>query len=445
MLTPHLRRRLFHARPQLDFKAIVQNAEGHKINCMNRRTGDTVDAVCRLYGEFRALSAQCQQLETERNRISSAGPIHEENRELAWQLKRKIQALNEDLSIVEMSLLEAGLGVPNVTHPMSPIGSEKANVEVERFGPAIHNTAFHLRDHLELGKALEILDFEAGAKVAGSQSYYLKNQGALLEIALVQYAIKVCLARGFKLVLPPDMAYSWYVRACGFSPRVAGGALPIYTVHPAEERDNTCDSTVALVGTAEIPLAGLYAGRILREEDLPIKMVGYGHCFRPEVGHHGAESRGLFRVHQFSKVEMFCVTREGDSQGAFDEIVEIQKEILGALGLPCRVLNMATEELGASAHCKYDMEAWFPAGQRWGELTSASNCTDYQSRRLAIKYRGAEARNRFAHTLNGTACAVPRVIQAILETHQRADGTVAIPPVLHPHMLDGSTTIRKAL
>lgn len=405
------------------------------------------DSIVQLYSRFKDLTSESQKLEAERNQLSKTVHPTLENRETVKNFKKRLSVLHDQLRLTESHLIDAGLSLPNTSHQASPIGGPDQNAEICKFGPAIA-AGKTVVDHLALGKSLDILDFEVGAKVAGSQQYFLKNQGALLEIALMQYAIKTCLASGFKLMLPPDMAYTSFVRACGFNPRNADAALPIYTVHQEEKDENAVmASKRALVGTAEVPLAAYYSDRILDLQQLPIKIVGFGHCFRPEIGHHGSESRGLYRVHQFSKVEMFAITESSleSSERMFDEIVEVQKKILGELGVACRVLNMATEELGASAHYKYDMEAWFPAGQRWGELTSASNCTDFQSRRLAIRYRAGPGKpNLFPHSLNGTACAIPRVIQAILENHQSPCGTfIDIPPVLHPFMLDGSKRITK--
>lgn len=439
----HVGRRPFHrflARPQLDFKQMCREPEVHRANAASRNVAVPIDELVPLYRSFRELTAQAQALEGERNRLSRTGHGGDLERvkESVLHLKSRLAEVHERIGAIEDRLYEIGVSVPNSTHPETPVGTAALNRELLRFGPPVDREAACL-DHVELGRRLDILDFEAGAKVSGSQHYFLKNQGALLELALTQYAISVCLKHGFKLVLPPDTAYAGFVRACGFSPRAAGGALPIYTVQQ-EEKDAGGHAKKALVGTAEIPLAGYHADQVLDASALPLKTVALGHCFRPEVGHHGAESRGLYRVHQFSKVEMFALSRPEHSQQQFDEIVRVQREILEGLGLSCRVLNMATEELGASAHCKYDIEAWFPGRKGWGELTSASNCTDFQTRRLWTRYREGPGRPlAHPHSLNGTACAVPRTIQAILENNQQPDGSVAIPQALRRFMLDSSS------
>jgi seryl-tRNA synthetase len=434
-------RRSFSLKPRLDYKRICKDYELHRVNAKERKMPCHIDTIKESYEEFCELISRIQNLERSRNELASnrdGARLKEEG----IKLKEETASLRKRLTEIETILDEASMCLPNTTHPDSPFGME--NKVVELFGPAIDKTKGCI-DHLELGKRLNIVDFEAGARVAGSHNYFLRNQGALLEFALIQYALKICLSHGFKLVLPPDMALAKYVPACGFSPRRKDAPLPIYSVFPDEDPDSTRMDRLALVGTAEIPLAAQCADQVLSASDLPLKSVAVGHCFRPETGHHGLESRGLYRVHQFTKVEMFIVCPDDlkASQRHFDEIVQIQKEVLSGLGLSCRVLNMAREELGASAYSKFDIEAWFPGRKDFGEVTSASNCTDFQSRRLNLRYRtSADKRLLFPHTLNGTACAVPRVIQAIIENCQQSDGTIQIPQALHPFMLDDSKMIK---
>lgn len=446
----HLRAAFHAIRPLLDFKQITKNLPMHLENARWRNVPCKAERMASLYDQFRRLTADLQNLEAERNKLAKLNiGCHEvEMRQQAVELKAKASAIKTELGAIEDEMLKEALAIPNHTHPDSPRGGPECNEQIRSFGPTVDPLRTAV-DHIELGKRLGILDFEAGARVAGAQQYFLKDQGALLELALIQYAINICLNRGFRLMFTPDMAYASFVQACGFNPRSGDTALPIYTVHQEEKDSSSADGhRRALVGTAEVAIAAHYANQIidLSKETLPIKVVAFSHCFRPEVGHHGAESRGLYRVHQFSKVEMFAITDDSilSSGQQFNEIIDVQKDILEGLGLSCRVLNMATEELGTSAYCKYDIEAWFPVGRRWGELTSASNCTDFQSRRLAIRTReGPGKPTRFPFTLNGTAAAIPRLIQAILENFQEEDGSVRIPETLHPFMLDGSERITK--
>ena len=292
---------------------------------------------------------------------------------------------------------------------------------------------------------LDLVDFEAAAEVSGSKFYYLKNAAAMLELALVNYAMAKCAAKGFTLLTTPDLVRDTAVEKCGFQPRMAN--TQVYSIE---------NSDLCLAGTAEIPLGGLYADKILEEADLPVRMAAFGHCFRTEAGAAGAATKGLYRVHQFSKVEMFVLATPEQSEAIHEELIELEKEMFDELGLHFKVLDMPSGDLGAPAYRKYDVEAWMPGLDRYGEISSASNCTDFQARRLNIRYRpGADSEaaaaakgqeggkgkkkkakvpTRFVHTLNATACAVPRMIICILENFQQEDGTVDIPAALQPFM-----------
>jgi seryl-tRNA synthetase len=259
--------------------------------------------------------------------------------------------------------------------------------------------------------------------VSGSFFYFLKGDGALLELALINYAIATIAARGYRPHITPDLARPEILEAIGFNPR--GEESQVYSV---EGHD------LALIGTAEITLGGMLSGEILDTASLPHRVGGYSHCFRTEAGAHGKESRGLYRVHQFSKVEMFAFAKPEQSEEMHDEMLAIEREIFDGLEIPYRVMDIATGDLGAPAFRKFDLEAWMPSRNGFGEITSTSNCTDYQSRRLNIRYRDDENRPQFVHTLNGTAIAVPRAIISILENHQQADGSIRIPEKLRPFM-----------
>jgi seryl-tRNA synthetase len=284
---------------------------------------------------------------------------------------------------------------------------------------------FEPRDHLAIAEGLDLLDFEAGARVTGQKFYYLKNELVLLELALQRFALDRIIAAGFSPWLTPDLARRKIVDALAFSPR--GAETNIYSV---------ADTDLDLIGTSEITLGGIHADAILDEADLPVRMAGVSHCFRTEAGSAGRESKGLYRVHQFTKIEMFAITRPEDAEAMLDELVAIEEEIFQALEIPYRLIDVAAGDLGAPAYRKFDMEAWMPGrdGGIWGEITSASNCTDFQARRLRTRFRRAETRrNELAYTLNATAIAMPRTLVSILENHQQADGSVAIPKVLRPY------------
>jgi seryl-tRNA synthetase len=317
-----------------------------------------------------------------------------------------------------------------MTHPDVPAGGEDEGKVLEIIGGP-PQFEFEPKDHLAIGADLNLLDFETAAEVTGQKFYYLINEGALLELALVNYAMMKLLSKGFTPYLTPDLARESILEAIGFNPR--GEETQVYGV---------AGTDLCLVGTAEITLGGLLHDKILRKEEMPIRLAGFSHCFRTEAGAAGSHSRGLYRVHQFSKVEMFAFTAPEESERMHDEMREIEIEIFRELGLCFRVVDIAAGDLGGPAYRKFDLEAWMPSRNGFGEVTSTSNCTDYQSRRLAIRYRDENNQTRFVHTLNGTAVAVPRAIVAILENYQQADGSVVIPEVLRPFM-GGQQVIRR--
>lgn len=442
--------------PLLDYKKLLSDPLTVAQNCRERRVSIDLRALELLYADFRQLTTALQHYQHLRKSLAAEFAKAREadtavsTMEDAHVLKEQIEALKGKLRLVEATLAKAAIALPNTTHPEAPrIQSETDQVAqiggrvVDEFGrmPAL---LAEPADHVELGQRLGIVDFEAGARTSGAAFYFLKGQGALLEQALVQYALDVAIKTGFTPLIPPDIVNSKFIRPCGFFPRAheSETTLPVYTAQIDGDSGET--PLKVLAGTSEIPLAAYHSGQVLSEQELPIKWVAVSHCFRPETGHHGADSRGLYRVHQFTKVELFVIkTNDGPTSDlALQEILNLQRRILTGLDLRCRILDMAPPELGASAYQKYDIEAFFPARSGWGELSSASNCTDFQARRLAIRYRTVSSGAlQFVHTLNGTAMAVPRVIQAILENHQQADGSVKIPKALHRFMLDGSRTI----
>jgi seryl-tRNA synthetase len=269
-------------------------------------------------------------------------------------------------------------------------------------------------------EALHLVDFEGGAKVTGQKFYYLKNEAVLLELALVTFATRVLQDEGFTLFITPDLARRDILEGIGFNPR--GESTQIYNV------ENT---DLSLIATAEITLGGLLADEVLEGERLPLLYAGISHCFRTEAGSAGRESRGLYRVHQFTKVEMFAFTRPEQSEAMHERLVAIEEKIYATLGIPYRVMDICTGDLGGPAYRKYDLEAWMPGRDQWGEITSTSNCTDYQARRLNIRFREKGRKGtRLVHMLNGTAIAVSRAIIALLENGQQADGSIRLPPVL---------------
>ncbi|MCA9246049.1 MAG: serine--tRNA ligase [Planctomycetales bacterium] len=346
--------------------------------------------------------------------------------------KEKARAVREqkDAMLAEVQVLaeqtdELVRRIPNLSHPAAPIGGEDDARDVKLGATPIPQFDFPPLDHVELAQRHDLIDFESGAKIAGAGFYFLKNEAVLLDLALQRYALEVLLEEGFTPAVTPDLARDEILQGTGFVPR--GPETQVYSIE---------NSDLNLVGTAEITLGGMLAGEIIEAERLPIKLCGISHCFRTEAGAAGRASRGLYRVHQFTKVEMFAFTEADQSDAMHEELCRIECRLFDGLGIPYRVIDTATGDLGASAYRKFDLEAWMPgrgeAGE-YGEVTSTSNCTDYQARRLAIRTKGkGEKGTRFVHTLNGTAIAISRALIAVMENYQQADGSIIVPQVLRP-------------
>jgi seryl-tRNA synthetase len=421
----------------LDIKFIRDNLALIRENIANRgiRNADP-DLVVDLYGRRVSVLQALESLRAERNETAQKmkGKLEPEERtkliERGRELKEEIAGLETDVERLAAELDVAARNIPNMTHPDVPAGGEDEGTVLAHIGEP-RTFDFEPKDHLALGADLKLLDFESAANVSGQKFYYLLNEGALLEMALINFAMTKLIAKGYTPYLTPDLARATVLESIGFNPR--GEETQVY---------NVAGSDLCLVGTAEITLGGLLQDRILRRDELPVRLVGFSHCFRTEAGSHGAFARGLYRVHQFSKVEMFAFTTPESSEALHEEMKSIEIEIFSELGIPFRVVDIAAGDLGAPAYRKFDLEAWMPSRNGYGEVTSTSNCTDFQSRRLAIRYRDEENNTRLVHTLNGTAVAVPRVIIAILENYQQEDGSVVIPPVLRPFM-GGQDVIRR--
>lgn len=419
----------------LDLRFIRENKDAVKKNVAARHVEADVEKVVELYDRRNETIQRVEELRKRRNENAAAmkkKPTPEERERLineGKELKQQLPALESELEEIETELFAEASRIPNMTHPAAPHGAdEEANREIARHGEPTRFD-FEPKDHVELGQELDIIDFDAGTKVSGTKFYFLKNRGALLELALVRYAMDILEKHGFTLTITPDIARTEVVEGIGFIPR--GPESNIYNL----EGEDAC-----LVGTAEITLGGYHAKETLPAEKLPIKMAGLSHCFRREAGAAGQFSKGLYRVHQFTKVEMFVYTLPEESDAMLEELREIEEEIFEGLGIPFRVVDTATGDLGGPAYRKYDLEAWM-AGRGesggWGEVTSTSNCTDYQARRLGVRFLqqldGGDKRREFVHMLNGTAIAVSRAIIAILENFQQADGSVRIPKALVPY------------
>jgi len=420
----------------LDPRILASQRDEILESCRRRGLRADVEGACAAYEGVRALKGELDEANRARNDHQAAGKrkLSPEERETHTNagraLKRAAEVIEARLSAAEEELNSLVRTLPNFIHPEVPEGGEEDSRELRRVGDP-PRFDFEPKDHVQLGEALELIDFENARHVTGSKFYYLKNEAVLLELALQRFALDLLRAEGFTLHITPDLARESVLTGIGFNPR--GPETQVYSIE---------DTDLCLVGTAEITLGGLYQERILEEAELPLKLAGVSHCFRTEAGAAGRESKGLYRVHQFTKVEMFTITRPEDSEAMHSELLAFEERFFQALEVPYRVLDIAAGDLGSPAYRKYDIEAWMPTrgeSGAYGEVTSTSNCTDYQARRLGIRFRRKpepgqkKGKVEFVHMLNGTAVAVSRAIIAILENHQRADGSIAIPKALQPH------------
>ncbi len=419
----------------LDLKFVLANVDAVRQNCVNRNMPPDVledfDKAIELEAQRKTLLQEVEEIRRRQNEVAQAtGRERDPERratliEEGKQLKADVAGSEEALKRLEDELWARMVRIPNLTHPEAPIGqTEDDNREIRRVGtPAVFD--FQPKDHVELGKSLDLLDFEAGSKVSGHGFYFLRNEAVLLDLALQSYALQTLIGHGFTPIVTPDLARDQILEGIGFSPR--GPETQVYAVE---------DSDLCLIGTAEITLGGMHADEVIDEENLPIKYVGISHCFRTEAGAGGRASKGLYRVHQFTKVEMFAFTTPEDSNQTHLEMLAIEEELFKGLGIPYRVLDICSGDLGGPAYRKFDLEAWMPGrgdGGEYGEVTSTSDCTDYQSRRLNIRYKPtAQKGTRYVHTLNGTAIAISRALIAVIENYQQADGTIRVPEALRP-------------
>lgn len=402
----------------VDIKKLRENPNYFKKASMRKGYKVDIEAIIALDNQRRDLISQVDNL-----RHEAKAAADQRNKEQGLKLKEQIKTKENELKTAEANFNIQFSQIPNPAFDEVPDGTgEKDNRELRIVGEKRKFT-FEPKDHLEIARRLDLLDFEAGAKISGSQFYFLKNEAAFLELALVHYALDLLYQAGFKIIFTPDLAKERFYLGTGYLPK--GDEAQIYQI---------TDTDLGLIATAEVTLAGYHADEILDAKALPLKYAGFSHCFRKEAGAYGKYSKGLYRVHQFSKVEMFCYAKPEDSQKTHQELLSMEEKIFQGLEIPYRVIEMCAGDLGAQAARKYDLEAWLPGRADWGEITSTSNTTDYQARNLNIKYRSPEGAIDYAHTLNGTAVAISRAIIALLENYQRADGGIDLPKVLHKYL-----------
>ena len=387
-----------------------------------------VDKVLASDDAKRAALTEFEQLRAQQNVLSkSVGAASGEEKVAllanSKELAEKVKAADAKRAELEATALSHAMVISNILDPEAPIGGEEDFVVIEHVGTPrdFSSAGFAPKDHVELGKLLGAIDTERGAKVSGSRSYYLTGVGALLEFALVNYAISSATKAGFIPVIPPVLVKPAAMEGTGFLGQAAENVYHL-------EKDD-----YYLVGTSEVPLAAFHMDEVLDGAKLPLRYAGYSSCFRREAGSYGKDTRGIIRVHQFDKVEMFSFCKPEEAKQEHQRLLQWEKDFLNAMEIPYRVIDVASGDLGSSANRKFDIEAWIPTQDAYREVTSTSNCTEFQGRRLNIRYKDSDGTKAIA-TLNGTLVAIPRMIVAILENHQNADGTVNVPAALQPFL-----------
>jgi seryl-tRNA synthetase len=413
----------------IDIKFLRENPDVVRASQQGRGENvELVDQIIAIDEIKRAAINEFELLRQEQNVLSkSVGAAKGDEKTAllanAKELADKVKTADAKRGEVEEQAKQLVMQLSNLLDTEAPIGGEEDFVTIEHIGTPrdFAKDGFEPKDHVELGKLLGAIDTERGAKVAGSRSYYLTGSGAMLEFALVNYAIQSALKNGFTPVIPPVLVNPSAMEGTGF---LGQAAENVYRI----EKDD-----VYLVGTSEVPLAAMHMDEILPADKLPMRYAGYSSCFRREAGTYGKDTRGIIRVHQFDKVEMFSFCKPEDAKEEHKRLLQWEKDFLNAMEIPYRVIDVASGDLGSSATRKFDIEAWIPTQGAYREVTSTSNCTEYQARRLNIRYKDADGTKAIA-TLNGTLVAIPRMIVAILENHQNADGTVNVPAALQPFL-----------
>lgn len=410
----------------IDSKLLRENPDAIRASQKARgESADLVDQALAADAARRDAIVEFEALRAEQNLLSkSIGSAKGEEKtallENAKSLAARVKDADSKRSAAEARFNELALGLSNLVDPAAPIGGEADFKVIEEIGKP-RNFDFEIRDHVELGKILGAIDVERGAKVSGARFYYLTGVGALLELALVNYAIAMATKSGFIPMIPPVLVKPAAMEGTGFLGQAAENVF-----HLVED-------DFYLVGTSEVPLAAYHMDEILDGAKLPLRYTGYSPCFRREAGSYGKDTRGIIRVHQFEKVEMFSFCRPEDAAEEHKRLLNWEKDFLNAMEIPYRVIDVATGDLGSSANRKFDCEAWIPTQSAYREVTSTSNCSDFQARRLNIRTKGENGTSPVA-TLNGTLVAIPRMIVAILENHQQSDGSVLVPKALQQYL-----------
>lgn len=402
----------------IDVHDLLERPETYKKSCDSRNASVDIDAVIDTIKRKRAVLGAVEALRSKKNVLAKQKPTPEriaESKEIGTTLKGREAELSE-LEEQERQML---LTIPNLNDETTPIYADPDVVKVIREVGEKSKFDFEIKDHQTIGEALDILDIEAGSRISGARFWYLKGDMVLLQFALMNYVMDSARREGFVPVLPPCMVRERAMTGTGFLP---AEEHELYRVNPGSD-------DLYMIGTSEVPLVSYHADQIIDVEQ-PKRYIGYSSCFRREAGASGKDTRGIFRGHQFDKLEMVTLCKPEASEAEHALLLSLEESIISGLGLSYRILNIVSGDLGASAAKKYDIEGWLPSENRYREITSASNCTDFQARRLQIRYKDENGKNRLVHTLNGTACALGRMMLMIIEQHQQADGSVVVPEVL---------------
>ncbi len=423
-----------------DVKHIIENPEKFIEGAKNKNANVDIKKLVELYEKRNKLMQDLESLRARQNEVSKeitllSGKEKDALLEEMKKTKETSKDLAPQIEELEKEIDEIAIRIPNPTLTSTPHGKDESESVVVKTHGNKPQFDFEPLDHIALGKSLDIIDIERGTRTSGARFYYLKGDAAFLEFALLQYVMNKLAQKGFTPVIPPVLVKEEAMYATGFFP---ADRNEIYSVNPGEDN-------LFLVGTSEVPLTMLHATEILETEKLPIRYAGFSTCFRREAGSYGKDTTGIIRVHQFDKIEMFSFCDPEKSETEHELIRETEEEIMQELGFHYQVLNICDGDLGYPAAKKYDIEVWIPTQEKFRELTSCSNCTDFQARRSKIKHKNSKdktGKNEYVHTLNGTAMASARTIVAIIENYQTKEGNITIPEVLRPYM-GGRTEITK--
>lgn len=402
----------------LDINYIREKSKEVKKKSLDKGVDIDVDKIVELDKKYRELQQEVQGLREERNKAAK-----EKNIEHGKEIKEKLGLLEDDLDKLKKELDGLLLQIPNPAKDDVKVGKDESKNEVIRAEGEKKEFGFTTKDHLELGEMLDIIDVKRAAKVSGARFAYLKNEAVMLEFALYQYALEALVSEGFTPIIPPAIINKEAMRGLGYMEN--GGEDDMFHLK---------DDDKVLVGTAEHSLVPMHKDEVLNDKKMPLRYAGFSSAFRREAGSYGKDTRGIFRVHQFDKVEMVSFVKEGEDDRELEKLLDLEEKLFQGLGIPYQVVKMCTGDLGFPAAKKYDIEAWIPSQNKYREVTSVSTVTDFQSRRLNIKYKDGEDKKKFVHILNGTAFAIGRTIIAILENYQQEDGSVIIPEVLKKYM-----------